>query len=319
MIKSVYVSKEKIISYIFLCIIGLIAIIIFDKTLYGRQLICRMMISACMAAGLDIFVGIGQLSLGHAVFMALGAYSCTIMTIKIGGNFGILVGVLSGILVSIIFSLVIGFAILKLRGDYLAVSSIGIGEIVRVVLENTDSLGGAAGLYGMTKFVTPINSYILFIACMLICIIFNSSKIGFLARTVGQDEEAAASIGVNTHKTKIIAFIVSGIITAIAGGFYSGIFGFISPGDFAYAKSTDILLAVIIGGEGTITGPMLAAMLIEAFFAIFRYSAVLRMIIYALILIIITLMRNYQKGGKNSALLQKLKQIIWRSNSRKQC
>ncbi|MDR2654448.1 MAG: branched-chain amino acid ABC transporter permease [Oscillospiraceae bacterium] len=274
------------------CLTAGIAALVFGRGAYGAQLVCRMLISASMAAGLDIFAGLGQLSLGHAVFAAAGAYSCALISARTAGSSGIAAGLAAGTAAAVLLALVSGFALLKLRGDYLALASLGLCETGRVFMENTDFIGGAAGLYGIPKFAGPLNTFVLFCFCATVCAVFNGSKSGFISRVVAQDEEAASSIGIDVRRVKIAAFTLSACITALAGGFYGGIFGFISPRDFGCARSVDMLLAVIVGGAGTVGGPMLAAMLTEAFFAFFPSAAEPRMIIYALALIFLTIARR---------------------------
>lgn len=289
-------SKNKI---VLMCAIGLIITLLLGRGGYTGQIVCRMMIAACLACGLDICVGIaGQLSLGHAVFMAIGSYSCAVVTYFSNGLISIGLSFLCSILLSFLFSFIVGYIILGLRGDYLAVCTLGMGEIVRVVLENTEFLGGSGGFYNIPKFTSPINSFMMFVVCLCIGVKFSSSKGGFLARTVGQDEYAAGSIGVNIRKTKVKAFIISAVITSMAGVMYAGLLGFISPRDFGYNRSVDILAAVILGGSGTVIGPMLAAMCIEGFFAVFQTVSVLRMVLYSLALIIFTISKYKLRGDR---------------------
>lgn len=289
--------KQNSQKILIMSLLGLLITILFGRNGYMSQIVCRMMISACLACGLDICVGIaGQLSLGHAVFMAVGAYSCAVVTewlsgrASVGVSFG-LATVLSGL-----FAFVVGYLILGLRGDYLAVCTLGMGETVRVFLENADFLGGAGGFYNIPKFTSSAGAYVMFVICLCISMFFSTSRSGFLARTVGQDEYASGSIGVNIRMTKVKAFVISAIVTAIAGVMYAGLLGFISPRDFGYSRSVDILAAVILGGSGTVVGPMLAAMCIEGFFAVFQSASVFRMVLYSLALIVFTIQKYRRRG-----------------------
>lgn len=285
-------------SFIVLIVLSLLMMFFSYSNAYSSQIFSRMIIAGCMAGGLDICVGIsGQLSLGHAIFMGTGAYACASLCKIFSGFFGIVTGILFGVVCAMILALILGYAILKLKGDYLAVSTLGAGEIFRIFMENCEPLGGAGGLYNIPKFTSPFISFVVLICCIVVGIYFKSSRIGFLAKTVGQDEEASMSIGVDVHKNKIFAFVLSAGMVAVAGALYAGLLGFISPRDFSYSRSVDILAAVIIGGTGTIYGPMIAAMLIEGFFSFFKTGSIIRMIIYSIALIIITI-RRYRIKNK---------------------
>ena len=297
MIKNIK-NKNSFNQIFSLSAIGLVLVILLGQRQYTAQIVCRMLIAACLAAGLDICVGVaGQLSLGHGVFMAVGAYSCALVTNALPSGIGVAISILLAIVLSTAFAFLVGYIILGLRGDYLAVCTIGLGEIVRVFLENADFLGGAGGFYNIPKFTSPTNAYAVYILSIGTAILFTNSKSGFLAKTVGQDEYASESVGVNIKKTKVGAFVISAVITAFGGILYAGLLGFVSPKDFGYSRSIDILAAVILGGSGTIVGPVLAAMCIEAFFALFQAASVFRMILYSLAIIIFTIVKYKKRGG----------------------
>ena len=278
-------------------IIGGLGVLLSRGSAYQSQIASRMMIAACMAAGLDLCVGIaGQLSLGHAVFMAAGAYTCAVAT---ASGLGIWMSLILAVLIGAGGAFILGYAMMSLRGDYLAVATLGLGEIVRVALENTSSLGGAAGFYNIPRFTTPPFTWLLMLLCLVCAVVFKQSRPGFLASAVGQDEEASMAIGINTRHAKVIALMVGATFTALAGVLYSGLNGFISPRDFTFTRSIDMLAAVVLGGPGTIFGPMLAAMLMECFFAVFQTLSVVRMILYSLALIVVTIIR-YKKWRATS-------------------
>ena len=278
---------------------GLFLTLLLDRDSYSSAVLSRMLLAAAMAGGLDLCVGIaGQLSLGQAVFMAAGAYACAGVSTAVGGRLGIVAGLLAAVVVSSIVALLVGGVVLRLKGDYLAVATMGLGEIARVVLENSMPLGGAAGFYNIPRFTTPLNAYLVTFMCATCGLWFAGSKKGFLCRAMGQDETAAASIGINTMGMKLFAFTLAAAMTGAAGGLYAGLLGFISPRDFGFIRSVDILAAVVIGGTGTIIGPMLAAMLIEGLSAMLQGVANIRMILYATILIVVTIIKYTKKGRR---------------------
>lgn len=285
-------------GYFAACVAVLLLILLIDRDGYSSAVLSRMLLAAVMAGGLDLCVGMaGQLSLGQAVFMAAGAYACAVVTRAMHGGFGALAGLVVGTLCAALVALPLGAIVLRLKGDYLAVATMGLGEIARVVLENNKTLGGAAGLYDIPRFTTPVAAYLAAFLCATGCLWFASSRSGFLCRAMGQDEVAAEAVGVNTFGVKLFAFTLAAGLTGLAGGLYAGLLGFISPKDFTYARSVDILAAVVIGGTGTVIGPMLAAMALEALAALLQSVANLRMILYALILIVYTIVK-YTKGGR---------------------
>ncbi len=284
-------------GYFAACIGALVLLLLLDRDGYSSAVLSRMLMAAVMAGGLDLCVGMaGQLSLGQAVFMAAGAYSCAAVTRTFSGGFSELAGLVTGAVCAAAVALPLGAVVLRLRGDYLAVATMGLGEITRVVLENSKALGGAAGLYDIPRFTTPLTAYLVAFGCVTGCLWFASSRQGMLCRAMGQDETAAEAVGVNTFGVKLLAFTLAAGLTGLAGGLYAGLLGFISPKDFTFARSVDILAAVVIGGTGTIIGPMLAAMALEALAALLQGAANLRMIVYALILIGYTMIRYRGKG-----------------------
>ncbi|MFA9379611.1 MAG: branched-chain amino acid ABC transporter permease [Acetanaerobacterium sp.] len=283
--------------YFAACVVLLAVMLLLDRDGYSSAVFSRMLLAAVMAGGLDLCVGMaGQLSLGQAVFMAAGAYCCAGVTRAASGGFGAAAGLLLGGVCAAAIALPLGAVVLRLKGDYLAVATMGLGEIVRVLLENSTALGGVSGLYDIPRFTTPLTAYLIAFLCATGGLWFAGSRRGFLCRAMGQDETAAAAVGVNTMGMKLLAFTLAAGMTGLAGGLYAGLLGFISPKDFTFARSVDILAAVVIGGTGTIIGPMLAAMAIEALAAMLQGVANLRMILYALILIIYTIIKYTGKG-----------------------
>ncbi len=288
-------------KYLAACFAAFVLMLLLDRDGYSSAVFSRMLIAAIMAAGLDLCVGMaGQLSLGQAVFMAVGAYSCAGVTRIFTGHGGAVAGLVLGAAAASVIALVLGGAVLRLRGDYLAVATMGLGEIVRVIIENSRAIGGAAGLYDIPRVTTPVWAFFAAFLCGGGCLWFAGSRQGFLCRVMGQDETAAAAVGVNTFGMKLYAFALAAAMTGLAGGLYAGLLGFISPKDFTFARSVDILAAVVIGGTGTIIGPMLAAMALEAVAAMLQGVANLRMILYAIVLIVYTIIKYTKRGGRNA-------------------
>lgn len=283
--------------YGFVILLGasLAAAVVSQASPYASAIFCRMAVAAAMAAGLDVCAGLaGQLSLGQAAFMSAGAYAMAVCTAKLNSH-GILWGFAGAVAAGAVLAVISGFGVLKLKGDYLSVCTLALGEITRVVAENTSALGGAGGFYNIPRFTNPINSFVVLALCLSAAVWFSKTGAGFKCRAMGQSEEGAKSIGISPFAMKLTAFTLAGVITAVAGGAYAGITGFISPKDFTFSRSVDILAAVVLGGKGTIIGPAAAAMAIELAAAVLQPVANLRMIIYALLLITVTLYKHRTK------------------------
>lgn len=256
-----------------------------------------------MAMGLDICTGVsGQVSLGQAGFMAIGGYSAAkIMQVYTSG-FHLTLAFVIAIVITALLSFVIGFFILRLKGDYLSIATMALGEIICLFFETSEFFGKARGLFNITKYNNLYLSFGLFAITLCLGLYFINSKLGFLCHATGQDEIAAKSIGINTVNLKIAAFVLSAVICAVAGVLYSGTLGFIAPGDFDFGRSTDCLAAVILGGPRTIIGPCVAAAIIELTTIFLQPIAEYRMIIYGVLLIYFAGVRyKERKKGKAAA------------------
>lgn len=257
---------------------------------YYGGIINLILINIILAVSLNLIVGFtGQLCLGHAAFMSIGAYTSAILSIKTNLPF-ILVIIISGLLSSLI-SLVIGIPTLKLKGDYFAITTLAFCEIIRVIIMNIDFVGGASGLSGI-----PIktNFTVAFIICVLsIVIIYNviHSSHGRAMISIRENEIASEAMGVNTFKFKVYSFCLAAFFAGIAGALSSHYTGFIQPTSFDFLKSIDILTFVVFGGMGSLSGSIIATSFLTFLPEALRPINELRMIIYPLILIILMLFR----------------------------
>ncbi|MCE2503871.1 MAG: branched-chain amino acid ABC transporter permease [Chlorobi bacterium] len=298
-------------SYLYL-LIGFAAIIglsfPFEAGLnsYDMRIVINVGISMILAASLNLINGFtGQFSLGHAGFMAIGAYTASALTTMVFGTTEgttqellFLVVLIAGGVSAAIAGLLIGIPSLRLKGDYLAIVTLGFGEIIRVVLQNIEPLGGSLGISGIPRYTTFIWTF--GILAVLIFVTENLMRStygrGFLATR--DDEIAAESVGVNTTKYKVTAFVVGAFFAGIAGGLYGHYNSLIRPLDFGFLKSVEIVVMVILGGMGSTWGVLLAAALltylpealreVELFGIKFRDF---RMTIYALSLILLMIFR----------------------------
>ncbi|HZK42871.1 MAG TPA: branched-chain amino acid ABC transporter permease [Syntrophomonadaceae bacterium] len=268
-----------------------------------------MCINVILAVSLSLINGFtGQLSLGHAGFMAVGAYVSVVLTNYYELPF--IVGLLGGCLGAAIAGFIIGVPTLRLKGDYLAIATLGFGEIIRVLLQNIDYVGGPAGISGiakMTNWAWLFGSVVLTI--VVIQNIINSSY-GRAIISIREDEIASEVMGVNTTNYKVLAFVVGAMFAGLAGGLYGHYFYIIKPETFNFLKSFDILVMVVLGGLGSTTGAIIAAVFITVLTAALQAYPAVRMIIYALILIIVMIYRPQGLMG-NKEITMKTFGRIW--------
>jgi branched-chain amino acid transport system permease protein len=248
-----------------------------------------MAINVMLAVSLHLIIGItGQFSIGHAGFLAVGAYASAIMTMKLQLPFSL--ALLAGGIAAAVAGLLIGIPTLRLKGDYLAIATLGFGEIVRIILLNVDYVGGASGMT-----VTHLTTWPWVFACLLITIIvianFTNSTHGRACISIREDEIAADSMGINTTYYKVVAFVIGSFFAGIAGGLYAHHFYIIQPTNFGFLKSFDILIFVVFGGLGSMSGAVIAAILLTIVSTFLQEYPETRMIIYSLVLILVMLYR----------------------------
>lgn len=261
--------------------------------LFYVQILQQIGINIILAVGLNLIVGFsGQFSLGHAGFMAIGAYAAAIIGSKsptYGAFFG---AMLVGALLSGAVALLVGIPTLRLKGDYLAVATLGVSEIIRIFIINGGSLtNGAAGILGIPNFTTWQMVYFFVVITTIATLNFLRSPIGRSALSVREDEIAAESVGVNTTKIKIIAFVFGAITASIAGSLQAGFIGSVVPKDYTFINSINVLIIVVFGGLGSITGAIVSAIVLGILNMLLQDVASVRMIIYALALVLVMIFR----------------------------
>ena len=277
---------------IFLILQLLVAIRIISP-IYQQTLI-TIFINVILAVGLNLIVGFsGQLALGHAGFMAIGAYTTGIITKQTPGMAGFLVSILVGTLIAGVVAFAVGYPTLRLKGDYLAIATLGIGEIIRVAILNMPELtNGAAGLSGI-----PINlmnwrlAFIFMVVVLLIVVNYINSSSGRATIAVREDQIAASSLGLNTTRLKVRAFVIGAMTAAVAGSIHASYLGVINPNQFTFDRSIDVLIIVVLGGIGSITGSVFGAVSLGVVNLYLQQFGAWRMIIYALVLILIMLFK----------------------------
>ena len=274
---------------------GLISVLVSVGVLnlFYVQILQQIGINIILAVGLNLIVGFsGQFSLGHAGFMAIGAYAAAIIGSKsptYGAFFG---AMLIGTLLSGAVALLVGIPTLRLKGDYLAVATLGVSEIIRIFIINGGSLtNGAAGILGIPNFTTWQMVYFFVVITTIATLNFLRSPIGRSTLSVREDEIAAESVGVNTTKIKIIAFVFGAITASIAGSLQAGFIGSVVPKDYTFINSINVLIIVVFGGLGSITGAIVSAIVLGILNMLLQDVASIRMIIYALALVLVMIFR----------------------------
>jgi len=286
---------------------------------YHLDVLTGIGINVILAVSLNLVNGYtGQFSLGHAGFMSVGAYLAAAVSIFLGpkllgedGGTAIQQGVLflgallAGGVSAAIAGLVVGVPSLRLKGDYLALVTLGFGEIIRVVFQNVEVLGGALGLNGIPAYTTIfwVLAFVAITVFTVTCLVNSTYGRGFLA--THDDEIASEAIGLNTTRYKIVAFVIGAFFAGIAGGLYGHFKMTITPTGFDFTKSIEIVVMVILGGMGNTLGVILAAILLTLLPELLRPIAEYRMVIYSALLIALMLVRpqglfNFKFGKAKS-------------------
>ena len=260
---------------------------------YLQTTLAAICINIILAVSLNLITGFtGQFSLGHAGFMSIGAYVCAIITLRISTIPGFILGVLAGALTAAIVGVLVGLPTLRLRGDYLAIATLGMAEIIRIIFLNMDSItNGAAGLQDIPQFTNWRWLFLYTAGTILIISNFIRSSHGRACISIREDEIASEAMGVNSTRYKVTAFTIGAFFAGIAGALYASTFNFIDPKIFGFSKSIDILVIVVLGGLGSISGSIIAAILLGIITTYLQAFANIQMILYSLLLIIIMIFR----------------------------
>jgi branched-chain amino acid transport system permease protein len=272
---------------------------------YHLDVLTGIGINIILAVSLNLVNGYtGQFSLGHAGFMSVGAYLAAAVSVFLGpkllGESGgtalqqgllFLMALIAGGLSAALAGLVVGVPSLRLKGDYLALVTLGFGEIIRVIFQNVEFLGGALGLNGIPPYTTIfwVLAFVAIAVFVVVCLVHSTYGRGFLA--THDDEIASEAVGLNTTRYKIVAFVIGAFFAGIAGGLYGHFKMTITPTGFDFTKSIEIVVMVILGGMGNTLGVILAAVLLTLLPELLRPIAEYRMIIYSLLLIVLMLVR----------------------------
>ena len=243
-----------------------------------------------LAASLNLINGYtGQFSLGHAGFMAVGAYVGVVLTTNFQMPFP--VALLAGGVSAGLLGALIGLPTLRLRGDYLAIATLGLGEIVRIVIINVPYVGGAAGFKGIQHLTNFTWVFFIMLAALFIIKNFVNSRHGRACLAIRENEIAAESMGIYTTKYKVLAFTIGAFFAGVAGTLFGHNMYILSPASFTFMQSFNILIMVVMGGLGSMTGSIAGALVVTFLSAALASFPNARMIIYALALILLMFYR----------------------------
>lgn len=269
---------------------------------YGTRIIILICINVILALSVNLILGFtGQFTIGHSAFMAIGAYASAMLTIKL--NLPFIVALLGGGIVAGLIGFIIGIPTLKLKGDYLAITTLGFCQIVVVIIQNIPQLGGAQGLTGIPPKTTFAWTFFAMIITILIIYNIVHSSQGRAMISVREDEIAAEAMGINTTKYKIMAFVIGSFLAGFAGGLYSHYMMYIEPTTFNFLKSVDFITYVVLGGIGSIPGCIVSTAVLTYLPEGLRGFGDLRMVIYPILLIVIMILNA--KGISPSKLLKR--------------
>ncbi|MDD2706531.1 MAG: branched-chain amino acid ABC transporter permease [Verrucomicrobiae bacterium] len=277
---------------------------------YYYKILVDVGIAIILVVSLNLINGItGQFSLGHAGFMAVGAYASAALSVLAAGPWlnGLALGgaqkmvvefvalgviVIVGGVAAALAGFVVGMPALRLRGDYLAIATLGFGEIIRIVFQNTEQLGGARGI----SIPPPRSDFTGVYVCAVLCVAFiwrlvHSVK-GKSFFAIREDEFAAATVGIDTTKYKVIAFVLGSFFAGVAGALFAhSATGYITPAQFDAVKSIELVVMVVLGGLGSISGSIIAAAALTLLPEILRGFAEYRLVVYSLLLVLVMLTR----------------------------
>jgi len=305
---------------------------------YNIQVVTFIILNCILAISIFITLATGQLSLGHAGFMSIGAYTTSILSKN--ADLPMFVAILAGALMAGLIALLIGAPTLKLHGLYLAIATLGFGEVVRVILLNMEITNGALGITGLKSLGTYIYDgmktvgitsqslglsvpvikslstliflFLLFLIVLFLTLRLNSSRLGRAFEAIRADETAARAMGIQVNYYKMLAFIIGSVLAGLCGGLFAHITTAITPTDFNYHKVVEILSFAVIGGTEVVWGALFGAIALTALPEVLRGLAEYKMIFYGAIMVLVMAVRP--RGLIGSDTLQKL----FRRGSKKQ-
>ncbi len=276
---------------------------------YYQRILMLCGINIVLAVSLNLVNGLtGQFSIGHAGFMAVGGYASAMVSMRllpplaaalasaglpepVSEGIVLLFALVAGGLLAALAGWAVGLPSLRLRGDYLAIVTLGFGEIIRVAITNIDAVGGARGLSGVPRHTTFF--WVALWVVIVVTLSYNllKSSHGRAMLSVREDEVAAEALGIDTTRYKVIAFVLSAFFAGVAGGLFAHFDAYLNPNSFTFLRSIEIVTMVVLGGMGSVSGAILAAIFLTLLPELLREVKQYRLVIYALLLIVLMITR----------------------------
>ena len=304
-----FVTRTAMLAATYLIVLVLIQAGVINA--YLQATMVTICVNIMLAVSLNLVTGFtGQFSLGHAGFMAIGAYSTGLITMAIPTVWGFVLGLATGAVLAAMVGFLIGLPTLRLRGDYLAIATLGMAEIIRVLLLNMGFTNGAAGLSGIPQFVNWSWLFVLTVGTVVLITNFLNSRHGRDCIAVREDEIAAESIGVRSTRVKTLAFMTGAFFGAVAGGVYASYFYFLKPDLFGFMQSINILVIVVLGGLGLVSGSIIAAVLLAIVSTLLQPFPEIRMILYSLVLVVLMVFRPQGIMGSRELSLKVFSRLL---------
>jgi len=258
---------------------------------YQEGIVILLCINCIAAMGVSLLTGFtGIFTLGHAAYMALGAYTAAILTVRYGVHW--LPAIVAGGLIAVLVAWMIGMPTLRLTGDYYAIASIGLGEAIRLILENWQSFTrGARGFPGIDYYTTRGVAVAFFTVLTILTFNLINSRLGRELKASRDDRLAASLMGFNTAASRMKALLISAFYCGVSGALLGGYMNFIQPSMFDMMKSTELTAVVVFGGLGSMSGTLLGSAIVTSVMEYFRDISQYRMLIYGLLLVVIMVVR----------------------------
>jgi branched-chain amino acid transport system permease protein len=323
---------------VFLAVAGLLfglnALLQDNLNPYLLRVVINAGIAIILALSLNLVNGCaGQFSLGHAGFMGVGAYVSSILTTILPNEYqfflfqgyvGVIFSIFIGGMAAALAGYLVGLPSLRLKGDYLAIVTLGFGEIIRITFLNIPIVGGARGLPGIPRTADFFWVYLIAFLTFVILNRLLSSSYGRAVLSVRENEIAAEAMGINVSQYKVFAFVISSFFAGIAGGLFAHYQGFIDPNTFNFNRSVEVVIMVVIGGMGSLSGSILGALVVSILPEALRGFAQYRLIVFPLVLIVLMLLRPRglmghleiwqiplfsKRNGKKKILLKEIKGV----------
>ena len=299
--KFLELMKKPLSMVIFVVTIFVVLLVLIESGAFSRYfttLIILILVMIVMSTSLNIATGfLGQLHLGHAAFMGIGAYTASLVALALEDTIsnGLLLFILSTIVAMIVAglaSLLVGTPALRLRGDYLGIMTLGFGEIVKTMITNLKNItNGAQGLYGIPRIMDFPIAFWTTVLVVLVIYLFMNSRHGRAIISIREDEIASESVGINITKYKLLGFVLASMFAAVGGAMFAFRIGFLAPVNFNFLKSVEIFVIVILGGMGSLSGSILASIVLVSLPEILRSLEDYRFLLYSTLLIVMMLFR----------------------------